>query len=581
MGFQMLKKLLCIFSIFLGLWSSAQQCPVLTNPLNGATNIPVTTTISWTPVLGVPGYLISLGTTPGGTDIIDNRSVGSSTTFTPPLGLPDDTLIYVTLTIFFFNSPNVVCASQSFRTVDVTTPPPCTNLRTPLANATDVNGATNIVWNQAPTATGYRLSIGTTPGSGNILNNADVGNVLTYDPPSDFPPNTPIFVQITPYNENGNAVNCAEESFITGALAALPTCTSLISPANGALNVPLTPLIEWNAVPGATSYRVSIGTAPFLEDILGNAIFFTNSTFVLDFEPNRTFFITIVPRNTAGEAIGCTQESFSTELGCGPYFDPLSGQLVDLRPVLNFPDSLSFCENEGPLQVRSPDTADGFRWFRLNPNSSETLLSTTANVTISEPGRYRYEAFTTVVTTNGSIECPASKEFTVRSSEIATITNIAVNEQVTGLRFVVQTSGIGDYEFALDDRNGPYQDSNIFTGIPAGTHTVFVRDKNGCGIAEETVVQDISVEGFPKFFTPNGDGANDFWQFRLPPGSTEVTLRIIHIFNRFGMLLKELDPASQGWDGTFNGRPLPASDYWFRAIALDNTIFKGHFSLKR
>lgn len=577
----MQKNLLNLSFLLLGLFSYAQQCPILTAPINGALNVPVDATISWTPVDGVPGYLISVGTTVGGTDIVNNRAVGSATSFTPPLGLPDNTQIYITLTIFFFNSSNVVCASQSFRTLDVTTPPLCTNLRTPLANAINVNGGANIVWNQAPTATGYRIRIGTLPGLGDIFPDTDVGNALSYNPPTDFPPNTTIFVRITPYNENGAASNCSEENFTTGTLASLPDCTFLISPVNGAINVPLTPLIEWNMVPGATSYRVSIGSSPFVEDILSNAIFSTNSTFVLDFEPNRTFFITIVPRNSAGEAIGCGQESFSTQLGCGPYFDPVSGALVTLSPIINFPDTVSFCENEAPLTVTSEDVADGYRWFRINDNGSETLLSAMAALSLNETGTYRYEAYNAVPSSFGAIECPATKEFTVVSSEIATIRSIDLRGQAEGVQITVVTSGLGDYEFALDDRDGPYQNSNIFDNVPLGTHTVFVRDKNGCGLAERTIIQDLTAEGFPKFFTPNGDGINDLWQFIPPPELNVPTLLYIHIFNRFGLFIKQIDPTSQGWDGTFNGRSLPASDYWFMAIDISNNVFQGHFTLKR
>ena len=112
-------------------------------------------------------------------------------------------------------------------------------------------------------------------------------------------------------------------------------------------------------------------------------------------------------------------------------------------------------------------------------------------------------------------------------------------------------------------------------------HTVYVRDKNGCGIAEETITQDLTLEGFPKFFTPNGDGINDFWQFIPPPSFLENPLVVIHIFDRYGKLLVQLDPLSAGWDGRFNGSPLPASDYWFRARDLNSREISGHFSLKR
>lgn len=578
----MQKKLLFIPLLLLGFLSYAQVCPTITSPANGATNVAVTSSITWTPVTGVPGYRISIGTTPGGTDIIANQPVGSATTYTPPLGLPENTQLYVTLTLFFFDREDIVCASQTFRTENVTTPPPCTLLTTPLQNATNVNGGTNIRWNYAPTATGYRIRIGTTPGTGNLLLETDLGNVLIYNPPVDLPPSTAIFVLLIPYNENGAALNCQEISFTTGALATLPACTTMISPANGAINVPLTPFLEWTEVPGAVSYRVSIGSSPFVQDVLSNAIFFSNSTFVLDFEPNRTFYITIIPQNSAGEAIGCGQESFSTIFGCGPFFDP-DGELISLSPVIDFPDLISFCQNETPYTITTTDNTDGFRWYRINSNGSETLLSETRDLNLTQTGNYRYEAYNNIVQSEGTFECSSSQEFTVVSSEIANIMALDLRDDGNRFQITVRTTGIGDYEYALDRIEGPYQDSPVFNGITPGTHTVYVRDKNGCGIVQETIVQDLTLEGFPKFFTPNNDSINDFWQFIKSPDdeNTEVLLITIQIYNRYGQLIAQIEPESEGWDGNFRGKPMPPSDYWFKAIDNNMKEYKGHFTLKR
>jgi hypothetical protein len=72
---------------------------------------------------------------------------------------------------------------------------------------------------------------------------------------------------------------------------------------------------------GATAYKVDIGSSPIENDILNGGVFYTNSTFVLNFEPNSLYFIRIVPFNSTGEAIDCNQTSFSTILGCGPNSD--------------------------------------------------------------------------------------------------------------------------------------------------------------------------------------------------------------------------------------------------------------------
>jgi len=53
----------------------------------------------------------------------------------------------------------------------------------------------------------------------------------------------------------------------------------------------------------------------------------------------------------------------------------------------------------------------------------------------------------------------------------------------------------------------------------------------------------------------------------------------VYIFDRYGKLLKELDPLSKGWDGKFNGKSMPVSDYWFKVMLQDGREFRSHFSL--
>nr|WP_293301751.1 T9SS type B sorting domain-containing protein [Allomuricauda sp.] len=576
----MLKKVLFFFTFSFMVIGQAQVCPNLVSPAEGSSNVPVDTAISWQPDEDVQAYIISLGTTPGGSDLLTPQFSGG-TSYTPPLGLPEDTDIYVTITLFFFDQPNITCPSRQFRTGLLTSPPTCTQLTNPLDMDININPATNISWGYASGATGYRISLGTTAGGTDILNNFDAGNTLTFNPVDDLPPEQTIHVTITPYNRIGQAIGCSSQLFTTSAVSELPNCTSMIYPPNGEINVPLTPLLQWNEVPDAIGYRVTIGSSPNQRDILDNATFYTNSTLVIDFEPNNTFFIKVTPFNDAGEALGCIQESFTTLLGCGPYLDIDSGEFVTLNPKIDFPETVSFCEDQAPLSISSSDDADGFRWFQIDQFGQETLISETREASILEHGTYRYEAYTLVSQNGNEIECPTSMEFNVVSSETPTIDRLDFVENTSSLQVTVHTSEAGNYEYAVDNRNGPYSNSNIFSGLEPGSHTFYVRDKNGCGIAEKTFTQDLTVEGFPKFFTPNGDNINDFWQFIQPPNADEIILKRIYIFNRYGTLLKEISQNSIGWDGNFRGRPLPAGEYWFKAIDDSNREVHGHFALKR
>jgi len=558
----------------------AQDCPNLLTPINGAIDVAVDTTISWEPVAGVTGYIISIGTTPGGIDIIEEQQVGSSTSFTPPVGLPDVTTIYVTITLFFFDQDDIVCDSQAFTTEDITIPPDCVSVINPINGALDVVVATNITWDYVRGATGYRITLGTASGLGDIVNNIDVGNTLTYNPANDFAFDTEIFVTILPYNENGTASGCFEFSFTTASLGTIPSCASIISPLDGAINVGLSPLIEWTAVPDATGYIVNIGSTPFDNDVLNEGVFFTNSTFVINFETNSVYFIQIIPFNNAGEAIDCEQTSFSTILGCGPFFDVTSGELVTLNPELTLPTEVGLCLNNIPTQITAPDEAQGYRWYQLNANDDFVVISETEVVDIYEEGIYRYEAYNYADGLDEEIECPSSMNFSVLASEAATITSVNVTAAPTGYNIEIFAEGNGLYEYSIDSQTGPYQDSPVFNNASETTTFGYVRDKNGCGVASINIENYFPVKGFPKFFTPNGDGFNDYWQY-TPKDEDTFQLKIIYIYDRYGKLLAGLDPDSVGWTGKFSNNPMPSSDFWYRAETTDGQVIIGHFSLKR
>ena len=126
------------------------------------------------------------------------------------------------------------------------------------------------------------------------------------------------------------------------------------------------------------------------------------------------------------------------------------------------------------------------------------------------------------------------------------------------------------------DSNGTYQDAPNFESIPPGIHSLYIRDKNGCGIVEIP----FSILGHMKFFSPNGDGINERWKI-LGVSSDFQPQSQIYIFDRYGRLITELNPSEEGWDGTLNNSLLPQDDYWFRVFFQDGRQYSGHFSLLR
>ena len=125
-------------------------------------------------------------------------------------------------------------------------------------------------------------------------------------------------------------------------------------------------------------------------------------------------------------------------------------------------------------------------------------------------------------------------------------------------------------------------------GVISDTQTIYIFNVSGSCTAESefTVTIDCSPPpattcvNFPKFFTPNSDGANDFFQAFSDTGCT--INGTVSIYNQYGSLLSQFDAASDSWDGTYNGLAVPSTDYWYHFIdSQTGAVLKGHFSLKR
>jgi gliding motility-associated-like protein len=140
--------------------------------------------------------------------------------------------------------------------------------------------------------------------------------------------------------------------------------------------------------------------------------------------------------------------------------------------------------------------------------------------------------------------------------------------------FVLEDS-LGNYEYAIN-ADGPYQDSNVFENLLSGFYDIYVRDKNGCGV----VSKPFGILGIMEYFTPNGDGINDVWTFRGNLNNKEA-FASVYIFDRYGKLLQSFIGLDKGWDGRYNGIPMPSQDYWYRIELSNGRVLTGNFTLKR
>ncbi|WP_298497252.1 T9SS type B sorting domain-containing protein [uncultured Algibacter sp.] len=241
-------------------------------------------------------------------------------------------------------------------------------------------------------------------------------------------------------------------------------------------------------------------------------------------------------------------------------------------PDIKTEDIIYYCLNEFPNTI----TIDA-AVLNDNPNNYTYNWSTgdnTYETMINAPGTY-------TVTVTDTNNCSNFRTITVKPSNIASFsaTPFNIKDASENNTITVFVTGEGTYQYSLVDENNntikPYQESNLFENVFPGIYNVLVRDiKNDCGVVNEIA----SVIGFPKFFTPNNDGVNDTWQVYGISNSIQSQTKI-QIFNRFGKLIKELDPEGEGWNGNLNGIKLPNDDYWFTIKLQDGRVYKNHFAL--
>ena len=85
-------------------------------------------------------------------------------------------------------------------------------------------------------------------------------------------------------------------------------------PVNEAVDVLITTNLIWTPASLASEYIISVGTTSGGVDIVDSESVLTNEyDFTTDLLGNTKYFVTITPKNIIGEAVGCLEESFTTE----------------------------------------------------------------------------------------------------------------------------------------------------------------------------------------------------------------------------------------------------------------------------
>ncbi|CAM1351319.1 BspA family leucine-rich repeat surface protein [Tenacibaculum insulae] len=588
------------------------SCAVLNSPSDGTTDVSVSTNLSWLSIATATGYKISIGTSLGATDVVNNEDVGNVLTYSIMTDFLSSTTYYVTITAYNSAGDATGCSETSFTTETVVVIPSCAILNSPSDGTTDVSVSTNLSWSSIATATGYKISIGTSSGATDVVNNEDVGNVLTYNPTIDFLSNTTYYVTITAYNSAGDATGCSEASFRTETVVVIPSCTILNNPSDGTTDISVNANLSWSSVATVTGYKVSIGTISGATDVVnnedvGNVLSYNPTT---DFLSNTTYYVTITAYNSAGDATGCSETSFTTETvvvipSCAILNSPSDGTTdVSVSTNLSWLSiatatgyKISIGTSLGATDVVNNEDVGNVLTY--NP-MIDFLSNTTYYVTITaynSAGDATGCSETSFVTETVVVapSCTILNSPSDEAIDVSVSTNLSWSSIATATGYKVS---IGTSSGATDVVNNE-DVGNVLTYNPSTdflsntTYYVTITAYNSAGDAIGCVETSFTTETrgeIQQGFSPDGDGINEYWEIK---GIEQYPKNTVSIYNRWGDIVYQIngyDNVLKVFRGEANKKKamgagvLPSGTYFYNIQITGNHNFKklkGFLILKR
>ncbi len=165
-------------------------------------------------------------------------------------------------------------AARTFKTAIGQPPSAPSGLSATTISATQIN----LAWtDNSNNETGFKIERKT--GTGAYAQIATVGaNVTTYSNTTGLVANTTYTFRVRAYlGTTLNSAYCDEASATT--LPPPPAAPTLLSPASGATNQSLTPMLDWNDVSGAATYGLQVSTVSSFASTLVNQTGLSASTY--------------------------------------------------------------------------------------------------------------------------------------------------------------------------------------------------------------------------------------------------------------------------------------------------------------
>jgi len=356
------------------------SCVTVSSPVNGAINVS-SSVVSWPAASGgATGYRLSVGSSSGATDVLNNFDVGNVLSYSLT-GLVGGSTYYVTVFPYNVNGAATGCTEINFTTCDVSTipfteefesitsgVPSCwgiagtttnsayhfssfatgntgrglrfdswsnsngntSELTTPVIDASSVSSLRLKFYYKNPTGGNFEVLVSSDGGSTyTSLESGLTGTanwtLKSYVLTSYIGADLKVKFKGTSNYGSGDAYVYLDGVVLEEIPATVPNCVTVSSPLNGAINISNT-TVTWSANVDATGYRISVGTSSGATDVLNNFdVGNVLSYYLAGLVPGSTYYVSVYPYNGFGQATGCTESNFTTCDEVGDFVENFDG----------------------------------------------------------------------------------------------------------------------------------------------------------------------------------------------------------------------------------------------------------------
>lgn len=283
----------------------------ITNPVNNSVGVHQNGTFMWLAVNGATSYEVKFTKMPN-TVVFTQNVAGTQLAYN---NLENYTNYELRVTAQNADGSGAAVTSN-FRSI-IATPV----LASPLDNSFNAGLSSSLMWNSVNAATAYDVRIATDPSFNNIVVQQNDINATIYNYVG-LNNNQKYYWQVRAKNADGSGNFSSAFTFTT--MLGIPVLTA---PSNNAIQIPLNPVLQWNAVNGASMYHVQLSTNPSFTPpfIFENTAFAGTSVNVSGLSGKTNYYFRVKAKNTNNEGNFSAANMFTTTLDKVVLISPSNG----------------------------------------------------------------------------------------------------------------------------------------------------------------------------------------------------------------------------------------------------------------